>query len=76
MLRFATENSEYEIDELLSRIRRLTGVVDPTPRQGPDGKWKAYVSTTEIRPGVAVFIDWDGKGHGTLTSTVRRVGSE
>ena len=51
--------SRYEIDG--TRIRRLSGKNDPTPRIGKDGAWKEFLS---IRPeipqiGSPLMILWD-----------------
>ncbi len=74
---FRTRNSIYEIDEANSSVRRLEGVKDPTPRQGPDGEWKTFVGMMQVlAPGderVSYFFDWDGEGHGTLTSQVEEI---
>lgn len=71
-MKFTTENSTYEVDVQESRIRRLGGNADPTPRQGADGEWKHFVLITPIEPGQRVFVDWDA-GHGTLLSEVQEV---
>lgn len=79
---FKTLNSTYELDRENSRIRRLEGLDAPTPRQGPDGEWKTYATLTPVvepvvpsdeTPRLSFFIDWDGEGHGTLTSPVQEV---
>lgn len=63
-----TENSRYELDTVNKRIRRIEGKATPTDRQGPDMVWKDYVYLDRVAGGY--FIDWDGEGHGTLTSQV------
>ena len=68
MLRVQTEFSEYEIDTDNKRVRRLAGVNPATNRQGKDGEWKTYVHLD--RMGGGYFFDWDGLGHGTVTSPV------
>lgn len=40
VLQFQTMNSIYEYDVDGSRIRRLSGNFDPTPRLGVDGEWQ------------------------------------
>lgn len=42
-VKFSTETgSLYEVDEEHKKIRRLSGKIDPQPRQGKDGEWKEY----------------------------------
>lgn len=66
---FLTETgSVYEIDEVGRRIRRLSGVKDPTPRQGKDGEWKSYFSTAMV--GKNFLIVWNDGGEGTMTSPI------
>lgn len=76
-MKFTTENSEYEVDFRLRAIRRLSSTHAPTPRQGYDEEWKRYVSLTTVfdddEEGFCFFIDWDGEGHGTLTSPVKEL---
>lgn len=63
----STRNSTYEIDDESKRIRRVSGVNDPTPQFEEDGKWHPYSSITDFLGGL--FIAWpDGKG--TVTSAV------
>lgn len=65
-MRFRTVNSTYEVEydpgvvdsPATGRVRRLGGENDPTPRQGPDGVWKAFMAITAIRPGDCVTIIW------------------
>ena len=61
-----TANSVYEVDFPGDRIRRLSGVRDPTPRQGADGLWQA-AHVTDWHDG-ALLIDWLDKPGSTLTS--------
>lgn len=68
MITVTTENSVYEIDVENLRTRRIKGIEDPTPRQGPDSEWKSYANLQFVDGGV--FFDWDGEGHGTLTSPI------
>ncbi len=57
--RFTTETgSVYEVDAATKFIRRLSGVNDPSPRQGQDGVWKSYVEC-EARVGERTVIVWD-----------------
>lgn len=69
-MKFRTENSTYELDEARLRVRRLGGTKNPTPRQGVDGAWKTYASISAVSVSHPVWIDWDGEGHGTLTTPV------
>jgi hypothetical protein len=64
--------SVYEIDEQNKRVRRMQGVIDPTPRQGKDGEWKEYKTVAVVGqpPAVGFFFDWTGLGNGTLTSPI------
>ncbi len=42
-MKFTTASgSVYEVNTDSKQIRRLNGVRDPSPRQGPDGQWRAY----------------------------------
>ncbi len=73
--------SRYEVDPAHCRIRRLTGTHDPTPRQGPDGRWKHYVELGGPIEGVPMSIVWDvevvdgrTRERGTVTSAVEEVG--
>ncbi len=71
--------SMYEVDKENSKIRRLVGVDDPTPRQGYDGEWKVFVSITDVELGYSVLVGWRYKEdgvtvEGTLTSPVVRIG--
>lgn len=62
--------SVYQVDHEGKRVRRMSGENDPTPRQGVDGEWKSFHHINEeIAPG-HLFFDWDGEGHGTITSKV------
>lgn len=63
-----TKNSTYEIDTVGKRIRRTSGSALPTVRQGPDNVWKPYHDLSKAYGGY--LIEWDDKGHATLTSRV------
>lgn len=71
-MKYVTEcGSLYEVDHANNRIRRLSGLKDPTPRQGKDGEWKnfhAIYTTMENR----FLIDWNGEGKCTYTSPIIR----
>ncbi len=73
---FRTANSCYEMQG--DMIRRLEGVNDPTPRQGPDGEWKTFSSISEIAIGLPVVINWryneeKGVDECTITSAVTEI---
>lgn len=52
--------SVYEINETDKQIRRLTGIKDPTPRQGKDGSYRSYsaIFPDPITVGEQVLIVW------------------
>ncbi len=59
---FETQSgSVYELDTEASRIRRLSGLNDPQPRQGKDGEWRTYVAVSDVRVGCELLIAWDPK---------------
>lgn len=62
-----TTNSTYEIDYQNQRIRRLSGVNEPTAHFSPDGEWKDF---TEIASwGSKLCVYWPD-GQITLTTIV------
>lgn len=75
--------SAYEIDKISQKIRRLNGQLNPTQRQGNDGEWKSFKSTSDIVVGNSVLIVWPdsvpllpGSSGGvptTLTSPVKEI---
>ncbi len=74
--------STYEIDHPGSRIRRLVGRAEKTLRQTQDGVWQPFVSVSEVRVGLPVFIKWpdgtlpaprEGCTPGTMTSFVEEI---
>jgi hypothetical protein len=69
---FATENSLYEVDLAASRIRRLAGKENPTPRQGEDGEWKTFFGISEVMIGQTVLIAWPPLT-GKSTSSVTKI---
>lgn len=76
MKRFLTESgSIYEVDEENRRVRRLTGEHEPTPRQGPDGQWKDFLSYDDIHIGLMFVWEFDGPIAKT-TVTSRVIGEE
>ena len=61
-MKFTTySGSVYEVNTDSKQIRRLNGVKDPTPRQGPDGQWRTYSDITPIKVGSSVAIFWAGE---------------
>lgn len=86
IVKFVTESgSAYEMDTENKCVRRLNGGADPTPRQGKDGEWRAYESTSGARVGEQVLIIWDhrttpllsgspvGAAPATVTSPVKEI---
>lgn len=70
MTRFRTSSgSEYELDEEAKQIRRLSGVKQPTERQGPDNVWRDYEAIHGPELEFPVLIRWEGIKC-TLTSDV------
>jgi hypothetical protein len=58
-MKFTTvSGSIYEVNTDSKQVRRLNGVKDPTPRQGPDGQWRAYSDITPVKVGSSVAIFW------------------
>jgi hypothetical protein len=53
-----TTGSLYEVDAVQQKVRRLSGVKDPQPRQGKDGEWRAYVDL-QLKEGKCAVIFWD-----------------
>lgn len=76
---FETRNSIYELDQAHSRIRRLAGKTEPSPRQGPDGEWRTYHHISDIAVGLIVIIVWRVRSsdgiviEGTCTSPVAAI---
>lgn len=63
-MKFTTASgSVYEVNTDSKQIRRLNGAKDPTPRQGPDGQWRAYEEILPDPPkvGSSLVIKWDNK---------------
>ena len=54
-----TTGSVYEIDRQANRVRRMAGVKDPTPRQGPDGEWKTFVDCMGVYVGSQALFIWE-----------------
>lgn len=60
-MKFTTvSGSVYEVNTDSKQIRRLKGAEDPTPRQGPDGQWRAYkdLIPNPVKVGSGVVIMW------------------
>jgi len=56
---FRTESgSSYEVSLKEKKIRRLSGINDPTSRQGSDGEWKEYFSISNPVIGKGLWIAW------------------
>jgi hypothetical protein len=65
-----TANSVYQVNEADHMIRRLSGVNDPTPRQGVDGQWREYEQILP-HPAGGLLIVWNQTtGKCTWTSDV------
>lgn len=66
--------SIYEIEVETVMVRRMSNAQEstPTPRQGPDGEWKAAHSIVVMDDGFSrnLLIMWDDKGHATRTSPI------
>ena len=61
-IKFLTESeSTYEVDPDKMMIRRLSGVKEPSDRQGPDGVFKRYGFISEIEIGKSVVILWENE---------------
>ena len=71
MIKFTTESgSQYELDEARLQIRRLSGSMSPTERQGSDGEWKSYALIYESPEiGKHVLIVWRVTEEGIWQST-------
>ncbi len=84
---FQTENSTYEIDDgcdvgvtdPIVQVRRLSGVREPTPRQGTDGEWKTLavpIDPSTIQIGDCIVFVWRFEGNvakSTITSPVTAI---
>lgn len=67
---FITETgSTYEVDQADKRIRRLSGVDNPTPRVGKDGEWRSYESITGLEVGSQAIILWSPQDTEPLPDT-------
>lgn len=80
IIRFNTENSSYELNNTTGYIRRLSGIKDPTPRQGPDGEWKKLKEIANVEVGKCAIIVWEIlTTHGeivlrtTMTSEIKNI---
>lgn len=75
---FKTENSTYEVDHELKKIRRLYGVDDPTNRQGKDAEWREFNKISPVVIGDPVLIIWETSADGmalkaTQTSAIKDI---
>lgn len=70
--RITTLNSTYEVDWDNNRIRRLTGVNEPTPNQSADGEWQQARSlhVTDFGGGQIVYMIWDDD-RATISSLIQ-----
>ncbi len=50
-----TKNSIYEFDDMLNRLRRLSGQRDPKNVQGKDGVWNDVVLMRDLRVGQSMI---------------------
>lgn len=66
--RIETENSTYEIDWDGKRVRRVTGVNEPTTNFGADNVWRE-LTDVQAYYGRVMFVFPDGKA--TITSEIR-----
>jgi len=64
--------STYELDLEGKKIRRMEGIIDPTPRQGVDGEWRTFETCSEVVVGQVVLIVWKGI-KSTVTSNVAMI---
>ena len=62
MIIFQTKSgSVYQLNNDSKQIRRLSGIVDPQPRQGKDGEWKSFIEIIGPTVGSCTYIFWDPK---------------
>lgn len=74
IVRYETTYSVYEIDHTGPgfRVRRVSGRLSPTPRQGKDGEWKDAVAI-EKGPDDSLRFQWSADpDDATITSPVVR----
>lgn len=67
-MRVLTAYSMYEVDLANNRVRRLAGLNDPTPRQGPDGEWQQCKDIYMTQDSTLLFV-WSDNGDGTKRCT-------
>jgi hypothetical protein len=68
-----TAFSIYEVDFDNRRVRRVSGVDRPTPRQGADGEWKSYLSVSMFDEGLLFQWGWNDDGTAKCTHTSKIV---
>jgi hypothetical protein len=68
-LQITTDFSIYEVDFGNNRVRRVSGVNKPTPRQGADGEWKTYMSVSMFDHGLIFQWGWNANGTARCTHT-------
>lgn len=64
-----TKFSIYEVDFENNRVRRVSGVNRPTPRQGSDGEWKTYQTVFLSDHGLIFQWGWNEDGTAKCTET-------
>ena len=74
VLTVTTVNSVYQINEADHMVRRVSGVNDPTPRQGVDGAWQEYLSITPYFDGLLIVWCYRSDGSAKCTWTSKVVG--
>ena len=64
--------SVYQVDTRNRQVRRVSAFHSPGKRMNNDGSWQFYHWCTPDEPerGEHMFFDWDGEGHGTVTSII------
>jgi hypothetical protein len=79
VIRFYTENSEYEVQPDTpgpgGEVRRVTGNRPATGCFAPEGEWKRYLAMSFIQEGHPVQILWSEEAPraATITSFVTRI---
>ena len=69
-----SSGSIYEIDEDNKCIRRLTGSIAPTPRQGEDNQWKPFDQIIFVDDQMVIVWEYvDGLAKTTVSSPILEV---
>ena len=59
MIQFTTKSgSVYQIDQNNLKIRRVSGLLPTTNRQGKNGEWKIFIDCSPVEKGKPVIIIW------------------